>query len=180
VTVPGLTEGDRYAFSAYINNGSCDSDWAPEVIAYPITPGSSIDPLVVLCDTATEFINGESWSQSFTAERELRVRDDLSELQDLTVYVVPRAISSVINTRRNEMVDYTIQIAIIRKAKGADEIQEMMDLAYEIRDRTSMVSLDGYQYFSQVNDPVYNANRLETHGLFLSIVELTYKNLRGA
>lgn len=78
------------------------------------------------------------------------------------------------------MVDYTIQIAIIRKAKGADEIQEMMDLAYEIRDRTSMVSLDGYQYFSQVNDPVYNANRLETHGLFLSIVELTYKNLRGA
>jgi len=131
-----------------------------------------------LADNIVATLNAGSYSMTLTAERKIRVRADLSVIQDLVVWVVPRSVTQEVNTRVSDMATYTVQIAVMKAAVTDEEIDGLMDLVEELASEISRVNYDGFRYSAQSNDPIYEPNRIDDEAVFMSIIEVEYKGLR--
>ena len=135
--------------------------------------------IVQLAEAVTDFLNSASFSQVFTAERRNRVREDLSAVQDLNVWVVPAILSSEVHSRRDDLVDFGIQVAVVRESVEDDEIDDMLFLMDQLSQALTHENFDPFQYAGQVNTPIYSPERIDNEGIFLSVITVTYKAIRG-
>jgi len=99
--------------------------------------------IVAIADAVTAELNGNSFSQSFTAQRLYLPVFDLQGMSTLKVTVVPKGITSQSLDRSRDSFDYQIDVAIQKKvANEIATIDALMLLAEEIGDyfRTNPLS----------------------------------------
>ena len=136
-------------------------------------------------------LNAGSYSQSVTGDRRWLPEYNISELGTLTVTVVPNAESVESIGRTNVRDEYTIDIGI-QKLLGThkpgdtayiSEIDGLVKVAKEIADRfrvspnhTLNTTPKARWIRTEIPAP-YSPDDLKEHGVFMTVVRLTFKSL---
>ncbi len=138
--------------------------------------------IINIADTLAERLNSESFSIEFDAVRMYRPVFDLPEMKDLRVTVVPRSVEVVRLGRSPWQHDYTIDIAV-QQAIGSDsDIDALMQLAEELQDHFTGLSLavnnELYPVLSVVIDPLFAPEHLSEMQLFTTVITVTFRTSR--
>ena len=135
-----------------------------------------------LADLLVAALNAETFSESFTAERRAIPRFNLEELKDLTVTVVPRTLETTMLTRKHDMHQIALDIAVQKKVESDDndELDSLLNLVQEIADAVNRTDLGGAKWIKTENDPIYAPDHLHEKRVFTSVLTLTYSVVRDA
>ena len=125
----------------------------------------------------------ETFSKSFDAVRKILPRYELSEMTELRVTVVPKAVETTVSSRATSLNDYQVDIGIQEKiSKNLDaDVVALCTLVQEISDyltRRSLAAEPTAAWLSSTNDPIYVPEHLAENRLFTSVITLTYRMLR--
>jgi len=121
-------------------------------------------------------------SQSFTPQRSVLPDFELSDLQDLRVTVVPRAVEITGSSRTMSQHDVQIDVGVQKKL-GTDldtEVAELVGLVEEIAgflQRRPLSAAPQACWVRTANEPVYAPDHLAEKRLFTSVLTLTYRLL---
>ena len=131
-----------------------------------------------IADTIVAALNGQMFSQPFTAARAYRAAFDLQEMKDLHVTVVPKGLEFVTAGRGVAQSDVQIDIGVQKKlATGDDaEIDALMGLVQEIVEfiRATRQFGDAVWVKSE-NTPIYSQEHLGELRQFTSVLTLTLR-----
>jgi len=131
-----------------------------------------------IADAVVTALNGQSFSQSFTAARAYRPSFDLQEMKDLHVTVVPKGIELITAGRNLPQSDVLIDIGVQKKLAESDEteIDALMGLVQEIvefiRDTKKF---GGASWVKTENVPIYSQEHLSELRQFTSVLTLTLR-----
>jgi len=138
--------------------------------------------IIDIADAIVAELNGESFSQPFTAERAYKPTFDLQEMQDLHVTVVPKELASQQSSRSMVQQDFQIDIGIQKKLEADDaETDALMALVEEIADffrRGRLEAVPNAGLIRTENAPVFSPEHLSELRQFTSVLTLTYRMLR--
>lgn len=135
-----------------------------------------------IADAVVTALAAGDFSQSFTPVRRVLPLFELTDLSDLQVTVVPKAVGIMALSRSESQFDFEVDIGVQKKL-GSDldtEVASLLDLVEEIVDYMRQRSLTAAAYVKWVqtaNDPVYAPGHLLEKRTFTSIVTLTYRAL---
>ena len=121
-----------------------------------------------------------TFSQAFTAERRVLPTFELSELAELKVTVVPKAVEITGSTRSASQYDIAVDIAVQRKVSKdlESDAAELATLVDEIADYLRQRPLTDASHASWVkivNEPIYAPEHLAEQRLFTSLLTVTYR-----
>lgn len=135
-----------------------------------------------LADLLVAALNAGTFSESFTAARRPIPLFNLEELKDLTVTVVPRTLETTMLTRRHDMHEIAIDIAIQKRVESEDndELDPLLNLVQEINDAVNRTDLGGAKWLKTENDPIYAPDHLHEKRVFTSVLTVTYSLTRDA
>ena len=136
-------------------------------------------PIVTLAESLKDFLNTLTLSQAYTAKSRRRVRDDMSEVQGLNVWVVPIEETQESATRSSDYVTYVLQIVAIRGLNDTDvaedtQIDAMLALTDEIKAAVMRENFTPFKYVRMENVPIYDPIRVDKEHLFMSIIRVSY------
>ena len=135
--------------------------------------------IVAISDAITAELNGNSFSQPFTAQRLYLPIYDLKTMSDLKVSVVPKGLSTSSLDRTRDNFDYQIDVGIQKKTKNEiATIDALILLVEQISDyfrANPLASYPGARFISIENSQIYAPDHLETMMQFTSVVTLTYR-----
>ena len=135
--------------------------------------------IVAISDAITAELNGNSFSQPFTAQRLYLPIYDLKTMSDLKVSVVPKGLNTSSLDRTRDNFDYQIDVGIQKKTKNEiATIDALILLVEEISDyfrANPLASYPGARFISIENSQIYAPDHLETMMQFTSVVTLTYR-----
>lgn len=125
---------------------------------------------------------------TFAAERTYSPPTELTETQGLIVLVMASAETKAAASRNSDSFRVTVQTAVCKKIDSlsvqtsTEQIDALMDLVESINDvcRSRMTAgslLAGWQETRR--NPTYDAERLQTNGVFLSVSEHDYFVVRN-
>jgi len=140
--------------------------------------------IVTLAKELTDFINSVTLPLAVTAERLNRVREDLSDVQELNVWVVPASEAQTTNTRGSDYLDLRIHVAVANTLGYEDNIDADIDTMLNFTDTLKSAIMrenfsdDVYQYMGMENDPIYNATQVDGENMFMTVIVVTYRTLR--
>lgn len=135
-----------------------------------------------IADAVKDELNGNLFSQEFTAERHYLPFFDLAGMKTLRVTVMPRDIDMASGTRISTQHDYKVDVAIQKKVTTTNnaEIDMLMTFVEEIADFLTRRQLAGQPdaiWVNVANKPVLVADHLAEYGQFTSILTLTYRKI---
>jgi len=125
-------------------------------------------------------LNGNSFSQEFTASRTWSPDLDRKDLDALTVTVVPRRRENFERAARtSHRSEYTIDVGLQKAVDPADNdaVDALVLLAEEVADYMADRALAAYaaaKIFRVAQDPLADFEDLRTNRQFTGIVSLTY------
>ena len=135
--------------------------------------------IVAIADAVTAELNGNSFSQPFTAQRLYLPVFDLQGMSQLKVTVVPKGITSASLDRSRDSFDYQIDVAIQKKTPNEIvAIDSLMLLVEEIGDyfrSNPLSSFPGARCTNVENLPVYAPDHLHELRQFTSVLTLTFR-----
>lgn len=136
-----------------------------------------------IAEAVKDALNGETFSQAFTAERHYQPLFELKDMKTLHVTVVPKGVTVVSGARGKNQHDYEIDVAVQKKLDAGDntETDPLMTLVDEIADFFRFKRLEGYPLAAWIkteNAPVYAREHLEQMRQFTSVLTLTFRVLR--
>ena len=135
--------------------------------------------IVAIADAVTAELNGNTFSQPFTAQRLYLPIFDLQSMADLKVTVVPRGISSSSLDRSRDSFDYQIDVAVQKKTPNdVASIDPLLLLVEEIGDHfrsNVLASFPGARCTNVENTPVYAPDHLHELRQFTSVLTLTFR-----
>lgn len=135
--------------------------------------------IVAIADAVTAELNGNSFSQPFTAQRLYLPVFDLQSMSNLKVTVIPRGLSSTSLDRSRDSFDYQIDVAVQKKTPNEIEaIDLLMLLVEEIGDyfrSNPLLSYPGARCMNVENTPVYAPDHLQELRQFTSVLTLTFR-----
>lgn len=135
--------------------------------------------IVAIADAVTAELNGNSFSQPFTAQRLYLPVFDLQSMSELKVTVVPKGITTSSLDRSRDNFDYQIDVAVQKKTPNEIEvIDSLMLLVEEIGDHfrsNPLASYPGARCTSVENTPVYAPDHLLELRQFTSVLTLTFR-----
>ena len=138
--------------------------------------------IVAIADAITAELNGNAFSQPFTAQRQYLPIYDLKSVSDLKVTVVPKGLVSSSLDRSRDNFDYQIDVGIQKKTQNQiATIDALMLLVEQISDyfrSNPLSSYPGARFISVENTPIYAPDHLETMLQFTSVLTLTYRLVR--
>jgi len=120
-----------------------------------------------------------TFNQPFTPQRRVLPQFELSELKDLKVTVVPRAVEITSATRAHSQHDVQIDIGV-QKRLGKElesEIEPLVELVEQIAaylGRRPLGSIPAV-WVRTANDPIYAAEHLAEDRVFTSVLTVTYR-----
>jgi len=120
-----------------------------------------------------------TFNQPFTPQRRVLPQFELSELKDLKVTVVPRAVEITSATRAHSQHDVQIDIGV-QKRLGKElesEIEPLVELVEQIAaylGRRPLGSIPA-AWVRTANDPIYAAEHLADDRVFTSVLTVTYR-----
>jgi len=129
---------------------------------------------------------GSVFSQTFTAQRKIVPAYELSELTDLKVTVVPKAVEITGSTRAASQYEITVDIGIQKKlppgsGDGDDQVETLGTLVDQIAEYLRRRPLPGAPFAAWVgitNDPVYAPEHLLEQRVFTSVLTVTYRAMK--
>jgi hypothetical protein len=134
-----------------------------------------------LRDAVVTFINGESYSQSFTATAANIPTLELESTNDVVVTVFPGEFQVDIESRNTWQYQYTVHIAIQKTITAADRMAEedtMLLLAEEIEDSLKDQNIGRFALFNITATAgprlPFMAEQLASAGHFTAILEAVY------
>jgi len=137
-----------------------------------------------IADAVVTELEATSWSEDFTATRQIQPSFDLETLATLTVVVVPRSATAATVARREVggvgMNDYRIDVAIQKKVAGKtnDVIDPLLNLGEAIAAHFRRQVLPTMQTATCVaasRDPIYEPDHLNEYSVLTTVVALTYR-----
>ncbi len=135
--------------------------------------------ILAIADAVVAEINGTTFSLPMTAQRHYQPKFELSELTDLKVSVVPRALSSKALDRNRDSFDFKIDVAVQKKTDMSPAaLDGLMALVEEVADRFRKGSLSAFpsaRCTEVENAPVYSLEHLEEFRQFTSVLTLTFR-----
>ena len=135
--------------------------------------------IVSIADAVTAQLNGTSFSQAFTAERQYLPTFELSAMSSLRVTVVPNGMTNSYLDRTRDSVDYKIDVAIQKKTSGDNaSLDALMLLVQEIADQFRRHPLLNYpeaRFMKVDNLPVYAMDHLQELRQFTSVLTFTFR-----
>jgi hypothetical protein len=138
--------------------------------------------IVAIADAITAELNGNAFSQPFTAQRQYLPIYDLKSMSELKVTVVPKGLVSSSLDRSRDNFDYQIDVGIQKKTQNQiATIDALMLLVEQISDyfrSNPLSSYPGARFISVENTPIYAPDHLETMLQFTSVLTLTYRLMR--
>ena len=145
--------------------------------------------VIDIADAVVALLNGEDadFSQDFTAQRRVRPSFELTDLAELRVTVVPKAMETSTASRSLSQYDVQVDVGIQKKLPaGADEdveVATMCGLVEEIADFLKGKALEGTGWRAvwaqpATNDPVYSVEHLAEKRVFTSVLTLTYRVMK--
>ena len=139
--------------------------------------------IVDIAQAVTDELNGEAFSQGFTAERHYQPVFELPDMQTLHVTVVPRAISMTTLDRGRCQTDAQIDVAVQKKfASDANpEIDPLMDLVEEIAEcfrQRRLAALPSAAWVKTENEPLYAQEHMHELRQFTSVLTFTFRVAR--
>ena len=138
--------------------------------------------IVAIADAITAELNGNAFSQPFTAQRQYLPIYDLKSMSELKVTVVPKGLVSSSLDRSRDNFDYQIDVGIQKKTQNQiATIDALMLLVEQISDyfrSNPQSSYPGARFISVENTPIYAPDHLETMLQFTSVLTLTYRLVR--
>ncbi len=134
---------------------------------------------VQIADSVVAELRGGSFSRTFAPVRRLLPVRELSEMSDLCVTVIPRAMESVPQSRATEKRTYTIDVGVQQRVGQDVEVDTaaVMALAEEVAEYLKNRSLADVPLASCIGygiDPVYSPEHLEELRVATSVVTLRY------
>jgi len=138
--------------------------------------------IVAIADAVVAELNGGSFSQSFTAERNYLPLYDLKQLKTLRVTVVPSGTAIETKARKTAQHDVEIDVAVQQKLAATDntELDPLLALVEEIADhfRFKRLASPDAVWIKTENEPVYAQEHLDQYRVFTSLLTLTFRILR--
>ena len=139
--------------------------------------------LVDIADAVVAELNGHTFSQPFEAARHYRPQFDLAQMQSLHVSVVPKGVTSEIQSRARTQNDYQVDVAVQKKIGEEADLDSLMALVEEIADhvRFKRLTLAGggeAVWMRTENQPVYAPEHLDELRQFTSVLVLTFRVVR--
>ena len=135
--------------------------------------------IVAIADAVTAELNGNTFTQTFTAQRLYLPVFDLQSMSDLKVTVVPKGITSSSLDRSRDNFDYQIDVAVQKKVNSQIEVMDsLMRLVEEIGDyfrSNPLSSYPGARCTNVENTPVYAQDHLQELRQFTSVLTLTFR-----
>jgi len=129
-------------------------------------------------------LNGHTFSQPLTAERQYRPQFELPDMKTLRVSVVPRALKTSGGTRGQAGNECAVDVAVQKKLDTEEnaEIDPLIGLVEEIADfvRTTrrFATFPDAVWVRTENDPLYSLEHLEELRQFTSVLTFTFQLLR--
>jgi len=126
----------------------------------------------------------ETFSQAFTAVRKALPVYELSDLAELKVTVVPKAVDISGSTRSASQYDLSVDIGIQQKLATTDvdtEVAALGTLVDEIAEylrRRPLAAAPFAAWVRTVNDPVYAPEHLRDSRVFTSVLTITYRAIK--
>ena len=147
--------------------------------------------IVDIADALVTLLNGETFSQTFTAVRKHLPQYKLAQMDTLHVTVVPKTevISAGGGTRASQQFDYEIDIAIQQRfgddaSEESAEFVELMDLREELIDflRGRDIGTTGTspigRWTAITNEPIYAPEHMAQMRQFTSLLTVSYRMWR--
>jgi len=136
-----------------------------------------------IADALVTEINGGSFSQPFTAARELLPNYELAEMTDLHVTVVPKAVEITPFSRAMHQHEVQIDIGIQKKIASdiESEVPQLMTLVEEIADylrKRPLAGMPQVVWFKAACEPIFSHQHLAEKRLFTGILTVTYRVVR--
>jgi hypothetical protein len=135
-----------------------------------------------LADAIVTELNGQTFSQPFTAVRGYLPTFELPELGDLKVTVVPKEDEGKLDTRSSSLHDYSIDIGIQKKPPTIDnsELDPLMLFSQELADFFLFGRRPGgATLFSNDIRILYLQDHLLKFRQFTSVITLTFRSWRS-
>lgn len=142
---------------------------------------------VQIAESLAKELNAGSFSQAFTATRAYVARADLLDDDQLRVRVVPKSdgISNQSRKKRRHLISFDIGFEKIVGSDAPQDVDPWVKLVEDIGDAIpEFALLDGtgaalpISFLDAVNDPIYSLTDLMEHQRFVSVITVTYMNIR--
>jgi len=137
-----------------------------------------------IADAVVAEMNGQAFSQAFTAERKYQPTYELPDLQTLHVTVVPKSVTTAVASRSDDQVDYAVDVGVQKKFSAGDaadtEADELMALVEEIAaflNRRPLAAAPGVVWVRTQNEPIFSPEHFEQLRQFTSVLTVTYRAL---
>ncbi len=139
--------------------------------------------LIRIADAVVVALNAASFSQQFTAKRHYRPRFDLAEMRALHVSVVPKGVTSEIQSRSQAAGDYQVDVGVQKRIAEEADLDPLMTLVEEVADhfRFARLALPGGEqavWLRTESDPVYAPEHLDELRQLTSVLTLTFRVVR--
>ena len=121
-----------------------------------------------------------TFAQAFTAVRAYVPANDVRDLKDLRVLVVPRSREDAVETRRLARVDVAVDVGVQRRVDPADNaaVDALSDLAEQVlrylRGRR-LAAQEAARWVGAANEPIFYPDHLLEQRVFTSVVRVTYR-----
>jgi hypothetical protein len=131
-----------------------------------------------VADAVVSELNGQTFSQSFTAEKKFLPVYELKDLEKLQVTAVPKAQSFMRLNRGQISTEVQVDIGIQKRIENDTEIENLLELAEEFAiffNSRQMESFSKAVCSNVKNEPIYALEHLEEYRQFTGILTLSFK-----
>ncbi len=131
-----------------------------------------------IVDAVVAALNGQTFSQPFTAARAYRPAFDLQEMKDLHVTVVPKGVELASAGRGLAQSDVQIDIGVQQKLAAGDDakVDALVRLVQEIAEFVRATRQFGDAVWVRTeNTPIYSPEHLGELRQFTSVLTLTLR-----
>ena len=117
---------------------------------------------------------------SFTPKKTFRPFTQLSDIEDVSVFVIPFESTVALEGRKLTSEDYVIQVGVIQKVREAVPPETILQLSLDIKTRLTNRNLpDGgpvvYHWIEIGHIPFYDYMALDEDKQIISVVRITYR-----
>jgi hypothetical protein len=136
--------------------------------------------IIALADAIVTELNAAVLSVKLRAERHYQPRFDIQELADIHVSVVPASLARTPDSRKADLNEYEIDIAVQKRVEPTDfkQLDDMAAVVEELADfvrRTRPADYPEAICTGIRNEPIFSPEHLEQKRTFTSVLIVTYQ-----
>lgn len=142
--------------------------------------------VIDLAQAVTDQLNADKatlwtgWATVPTAAMRIRPIQDVADLEQVSLMVVPRGIVRARETRNGRLVNCQVQVAIRQQCRPADQARILKNLTQietiaDHLETTKLTNAPQWSWMSTEDDPIYNPDDLDDRNVLTAVITLTYR-----